>query len=183
MNTQFKPQIIGQPDAGRINQVTNIYDLLCVEATALKSHLQMLFAEDEETISHEFLTDLLNHSDPENFIRTKWVEHKKISIPGINMQKLIASDLLEIPAYEQLIESIGSFKQYLADAKALKFSYDLSKLVNEDGYYSLNKEFHDQLNESGTVYTENEQQNQVLEAVTELKNARIPIVKLFISLV
>lgn len=171
MNTSFKPLIIGQPDTEITKQITNFHELICSESTSLKCNLQMLFAEkEEEIVTTEFLLELLN-SDPENLIRTTWVSYKKINLPGIDMKKFIASELLEIPKYEEIIESVVSLKQFLTEAKLLKFNYPLEKLANEDGYYSLNEEFHNQLHEFGTVYTENEQQNQVLEAVTELKDA------------
>jgi len=171
MNTPFKPLIIGQPDAEITKQVTNLFELICSEAGTLKCNLEMLFAEkEEEIVTTEFILKLLN-SDPENVIRTTWVSYKEINLPGIDMKKFIASDLLEIPKYDEIIESVVSLKQFLTEAKLFKFNFPMAMLVNEDGYYSLNEEFHNQLHEYGAFYTESEQQNQVLEAVTELKDA------------
>lgn len=170
MNTTFKPMIIGQADKEKITQVTSLYEQMCYEATSLKSNLQMMFAEDEEKISNEFLSELLN-SDPEKFIRTKWVEHKKISLPGLDIKKLIASDLLDIPKYDEIIEIVGHLTGIISEVKTLKFNFPLEKFSNDDGYFGLNEDFYNQLHEAEIVYTENEQQNRVLEAVTELKDA------------
>lgn len=176
-NTDFTPMIIGEPDNQRKNQVADLYNEICGEVSNLKAQLQMMFAEDEELITFDFLSELLT-SDPEIFIRTRWVAHKGISIPGINKERLIASDLLEIPKYFEIIESLKVLKELFAKAKSLKFNYPLDKLQDSDLYFSLNEEFHRAFYESEIIYTENEQQNRVLEAVTELKNAINKLCKL-----
>jgi len=170
-NTEFTPMIIGEPDKQQQIQVTDLYNEICIEASSLEAYLQMMFAENEQLINIDFLSELLDSSNPETLLRSKWINHKNINIPGVDMVKFMNSDLLEIPKYEEILAGINYLKELLVKAQSLKFKFSLQKLVDAEGYFTLTEEFHNQLHESGIVYTENEQQNQVLQAITELKDA------------
>ena len=167
---EFTPMIVGYSTDESIKTFTMLYEIICDEATALKANLEMLFREDEELVTHDLLQELLN-SEPETFIRTAWVKHKKINPPGINLERLIQSELLDIPKYDEIIASVSYLKNMLREASKSPFTFPLEKLINADAYYSLNDDFHQALQEYGVVYTKSEAENKVLEAVTKLKDA------------
>jgi hypothetical protein len=170
-NPTFTPKPVGSPDTQRESKLTELYQEICINATGLKAELEIMFSTDEAQVTNEFVLELVK-SDPEKKIRQLWVKHNKISIPGIDIDKLIASDLFSIPEHDAVIASIKELKDLFLKSKALRFYFPLEKLFDTDeGYYNLNDEFRNLVHESGIVYTQNQQQNELLEAVEQFKDS------------
>ena len=167
MKAEFKPKMIGTPDQEAIKKITDLYSEIIEYADAVESFIEFIF-KDPEFNKIEFLIELQN-SNPELLIRQKWVKVKGYSVPGISTEKLIASDLLDIPKYAEVIKGLGELKELYSKAKSLKFVYPLEKLYNESlNTFVLTEEFNSLLLNQFSTFTENENQNELLDTFTQL---------------
>ncbi len=162
MNTSFTPKMVGNPDHKTIKQITDLYEEIVASAEITMSYLDMLFNHPEGNNITFFME--LTIKDPAILIRTKWVKIKEISIPGINTDKLIKSDLLNIPKYEEILVGFEDIKELYQQAKALNFVYPLEKLYNEStDTFELTEEFNSMLLNKFSSFTVNQKQNEILE--------------------
>lgn len=170
MNTSFTPKMVGNPDHKTIKQIRDLYEEIAATAEITMNFLDMLFKEPAGNNFAFFMELTLN--DPSILIRTKWVKVKEISIPGLNTDKLIKSDLLDIPKYDEIIEGFKELKDLFNQAKSLKFNYPLEKLYNESsGTFELTEDFNSVLLSKFSKFTENQEQNDLLEVIEQYVNS------------
>ena len=170
MNTSFTPKMVGNPDHATIKQIRDLYEEIAATAEIIVDSLNILFNDPED---HNFAFFMeLTLKDPSLLIRTKWVKVKGISIPGINTDKLIKSDLLDIPKYDEIIEGFKDLKDLFNQAKGLKFIYPLEKLYNESSdTFELTEDFNSVLLSKFSKFTENQKQNDLLEVFEQYVNS------------
>ena len=165
MSEDFIPKMIGFQDLENQTKIKNLYSRLVSLASAFLFETQNLFKNDE--ITHVSIIKMLNMNEDELvlFLKREDIRVNKISYPGLNVEKLISQDLIDLPEYYDVITSaFENIKSLYEDIEKTKFNFPLNKLVAVEAF-DLNEEFHAELLEFTATFTESERQNEVLDAV------------------
>lgn len=140
-----------------INISKKEYRDLCQKLNSIKFNLENILV-DQEDLPLKFMIEFMDSPNPELFIKRSFVELKNVSIPGIRLEALISSDLLDIDTQllKDVIDEMTSFKESYQKARE-RFKFEIAGLYikdNEDecGVYDITKSFEDQLNEFHTGF-------------------------------
>ncbi len=164
MTTQkdFEPQVVGinqrlQNEALKAweKYIEASIDALC-EVVSFLNEKDM---ETEQFISIAFL-------GPKQAI-VRLYELSGQSFKGMNTDKLIENGIISNEYHSEVERYLNAFQQAKKEAESL-FKFDLAKLRDEQGLFSLSDEFHNALKEHCTVYTQSAQQNEALEKLKQL---------------
>lgn len=160
---------LSRMDKSEVERIREIYDRLCLTLNDIKLTLEELL-RDFENVDLDFIEAFLK-SDPADFVKRKFVEYKEIGLSGISKEALINSDLLDLPK-EQLEILMSDFKKYKSLLSSVEqysnFRISLQSLyITENDYtlFSLTPAFEATLEEFYSCYTENETENEQLEAL------------------
>lgn len=178
IKTMFEKQKIGtlsRSDKAEMETIRKYYEELCYTLNGIKFGLEEVL-NDFEDVSLEFVISFLK-SDPDDFIKRKFAERKKVDIKGVSKEALIRSDLLDVPK-EQYNYLVSDHKKYHAILASIdKFTNFKSGLElfyrneDEDMIFILTPEFEAALVEFYTHYTRNEAENEQLNALNAFANA------------
>ena len=144
------------------------YESLCSDLNSMKFGLEELLTDLKDT-DPQLTLDFLKAEDPLKFIKLKFVEAKKIHVPGLKPSAFLDGDMLDIPAepLQQVLASRTAFD--LAHAKACeKFDYPIKDLyiVEDDcGMFAVGESFDKALSEYYAETTSNEFENKIVEAM------------------
>lgn len=164
---EFTPEQIGKPDPRREKEITTAYRNMLDAALGLQLAIEFCLRKDEG-FGIDFFFESLKE-DTAKFIRRKFVEINEISIPGISIEKLKESDLLDIQELDHAIEERKKFDKAWQSVEATRFIYPLRKLyVNDEVGFDLTEDFHQQVQMKIGRFTQNEQQNLILEKMEKL---------------
>ena len=100
------------------------------------------------------------------FLKHKFVESHNISIPGIDPIKLADSDLLALPdEFNTILGHITEMNTIVDEIEKTRFQFPLTNLFNENDGWKLTDEFESKLFQFTTKFTENDEQNKIIEVV------------------
>ena len=150
------------------------YTSLCEKATSIKFCLEAILSDLEDT-DPQLTLDFLKSKDPLKFIKLKFVEAKKIQVPGLKPSAFLEGDMLDIPEepLQALLADRAAFD--LAYAKASeKFDYPIKDLyITEDscGLFAVGESFDKAFCDYFSESTSNETENTIVEAMAALIEA------------
>lgn len=164
---EFEPRQIGRPDPRRVTEITRAYQNMINATVSLQLGIEYCLRKDEG-LGIDFFFDSLKE-DTAKFISRKFVEINEINIPGISIEKLKESDLLDIQELDHAVEERKNFDKAWETVKATHFIYPLRKLyVNDEVGFELTEDFHQQVQMKIGRFTQNEQQNLILKKMEKL---------------
>ena len=176
----FTPRMIGHQDVKKYQQVKTLYEELVNLATTFMWDTETIILIPE--LKLEMLFEILkkNKSDLTGFLKREYVKANKISIPGINMEKLISADLVDLPSdYDLVILQWEKMNKIVDQIAATRFYFPLSSLVDPEKHqFELNEEFEKALLNFTATFTENEKQNEILEIVEKFCEAVNDLIEL-----
>ncbi|NEW80977.1 MAG: hypothetical protein GZ094_01220 [Mariniphaga sp.] len=178
--SEFTPKIIGSQNTESYTKIKGLYQELIGCFEVLKWEAENLYSEGNELPISEII-DLLNkNTDLESYLRYKFVTVHEISVSGINTDKLIMSDLLDLPeSYGEVIKFVALVKEIIEKICPTYFYVSLSSLKDEiSNSFNLNDSFETKLRDFTTVFTKNEMQNTALEAVQKWCDATNDLIEL-----
>ena len=155
---EFVRMTVGLPDLNRQQQIRNIYQTAVDEINNIEVELRLLVTNEQVTaLTSDLLFDLLKSKNPENWLISKYVEAKNISIPHLRTDKLKELGLFDLPDYNEILNSHASLYRCLNEAEKLNFVFPLRKLIVEydDGdFFDLTVAFEEQLIDATTKFTQ-----------------------------
>ncbi len=170
---EFKPRII-YIDTRHIELAREYVEQVCPKANELLSELSTYF---DTTFSLSDFLEFLYSKNTNEWILTKWVILKNISFAGLSIEKLIKSNLIDIPEHahlnqlqSDLLNAIAkprsSFSGYMFDV----FTHGKSQLIQmwNQNKFELSQSLSEHIDNKFTTYTKNEVQNNYLALVKEL---------------
>lgn len=161
MDTTVKVSI-GQPDMNRVKRILAIYEKIAESSNQILWGLES-FYKDGCPISIEDFLEILKTDKPEDLLRKRFVEMRAISIPGLSTQKLVSSDLIDMPQ--------NKIKDILLARTEL---YKLLSLLEKEDYCISLSEIYTNVEGSAvfSIYDKNEDQDLSV-ITTKLFEARI----------
>jgi hypothetical protein len=164
---EFIPRQIGRPNPRRETEIVTAYQNMLYASVNLQLATEYCLRE-VEGFGIDFFMESLKEGT-EKFIRRKFIEINKVSIPGISTEKLMNSDLLDIQEIEHAIEERKAFDEAWRKVEATHFIYPLRKLYVDDQIgFELTEDFHEKLQQKIGRFTDNEKQNFILEKIKNL---------------
>jgi len=177
---EFVPKMIGREDLESREKIKSLYSELANRASVFVWDTQDLLNNQELKVEIFFELMKMNDKDLVLYLKREYVKANKISIPGINMEKLISADLVDLPNdYDSIVTNWKETNEPIDKIKETKFFFPLSKLSNsEGGQFDLNEEFDKELLNFTSSWTENEKQNEVLTVVENFCDAINDLIQL-----
>ena len=122
----------------------------------------------------------MDNSNLENYMKRCYIETNKLSFPGLNVDKIIQNDLLDLPeGFSSMLQAKKEIESVIEQILKTSFQFPVSMLfVTEQNDFSLTDEFKSELAKSTEPMTESQVQNDVVEAVerfTEVVNDLIEL--------
>lgn len=104
MEQTFEKKAIGNPDPKKILNVKDLIDKASISATQIKWSLETLLRGSEslpgvglsDPIPIEQFFEFIKSSNPKHWIMQRYTDVNKISFPGLSIEKIIQSGLIEI---------------------------------------------------------------------------------------
>jgi len=167
----FVPRIVGKPDLKKRTEIEYLAQDVIVTASALFTGLKEVFPK--ANISTEDVLELIRTNDPEKRLKEFYVKDQNVALPGIKTEKLIESDLLDIPEEEfdfafilidEIKTALGS--PLLSYFNPLPYIY-----LNKEEDLSLRQEYFDRVNGYTEEVTQNELQNEILEELEKIETS------------
>ncbi|WP_423126393.1 hypothetical protein [Gaoshiqia sp. Z1-71] len=169
MEKVFVRRPIGLPDTKLQEQIRSVYTKIVDEINNIEVELRVLVTNDQVTaLDSDLLFELLKSKEPENWLISKYVQAKNINIPHLKTEKLKELGLFDLPDYSEILDSHASLHRCLEKADQLRFIFPLRMLIvqHEDGdFFTLTDAFENELIEATTMFTQNEEQNEVLNTL------------------
>lgn len=179
-SVEFVPKMIGREDLELRAKIKSLYYELANRAAGFVFDAQDLLINYE--LKPEIFFELIkkDHEDLILYLKREYVRANKISIPGINMEKLISADLVDLPNdYDRIVTNWKETNELIDKIKETRFFFPLSKLITSEGSsFDLNEEFEKKLLNFTSSWTENETQNEVLKVVENLCDAINDLIQL-----
>lgn len=175
INNNYEPKVIAMNRKRYLEALTE-WEKYVETASWLKAEitgfLNLEMMENEQFFKiialdkDEIILELFRQSDkvPEN----------------INLQKAIELGIVDNEYQTQLNYTIEEFFKKRRYAETL-FKYDLSKLSDEEGLFSITNEFKKTLTEKFTTYTRNEGETEVLKHLEQIRDSFNSLAKLGIT--
>lgn len=165
--SDFIPKMIGFQDVENHEKIKSLYDRLVNEANGFIWETQNLLIDPE--LNSEILFEMLKKNKAELvlYLKRGYVKNNNISIPGINMEKLISADLVDLPSDYDLIVSIWEkINETINQIEETRFYFPLKRLFDPDkNIFDLNSDFESELLGITANFTETEKQNEILDGV------------------
>jgi hypothetical protein len=169
METNFVSKQVGKPDNGLKKQIITAYSNLIERACDLEVEIERCLQNYAGFGINFFIEATGNNL--ETFIKSKYIKLNKIKIPGISNDRLIESNLLDIDGLEEAVKARKEFDQAFAAAKATRFIYPLQKLyIDETTGWELSTDFYSEVEKAVCQFTQNEQQNAILDKMNQFCN-------------
>lgn len=159
---EFQPQIIGVDQRKKKEALRAWEALTDVSSDALCDIISFIDGEDMET--EQFLNVV--SLEPKQAI-THLFELSGQTIEGTNTDVAVKIGLISNDYHSEVEKLLHSFHKAKREAERL-FQFDLAKLRDEQGLFSLTDEFRSALEEHCTVYTQSAKQNEALDKLKQL---------------
>lgn len=164
-NTEFVPRLIGIENFKILEQVDLVYSGLLSSCSGLKKAIEVSL--QREITLDEFLEFL--KSEPKKWLNTQYVKDNNISYPGLNTEKLIELELTGITGVQEVLEKLAKVKSEIKQVEKVGFYYPIKKLYNVDnGEFELTEDFSDACVKRFSRYTQNQEQNKILDIFERL---------------
>jgi len=180
MSEDFIPKMIGSKDEKAYENIEGLYQAMTTNADNFVQEIRDLLNDQKLSPESIFETLKKDKVDFALYLKRGFVNGHKVSIPGINTEKLINSDWLDLPPqYEEAINSWDGLNEILDQIKKTQFVYPLSKLYNSaDSWYNLTNDFENELSNFTTRFTSSEMQNEVVEITERFCNVINDLIRL-----
>lgn len=169
----FTPMIIGKSDQENYQLISDLYEKLVTLMSPLKWEIETALNVQSMPLSD--ILDILNmdKSSLESYMKRSFIVANKISFPGLNVEKIIENDLLELPdGFANLLLAKKEIELVIEKILATSFQFPVSSLyIEEENIFTLTEEFKTELAKSTTAVTESQLQNEVLDAVQKFCDA------------
>lgn len=176
----FTPILIGQPDLVNRQRINKLY-------TDLAEKLQQIRFGYEDILQVNLITleDLLNvlkmkSVDFDLFLKITHIAAAELKFPGMNIDKLIEINAVEIPEEISLIVKIHKeIIEMINLIRETHFVFPISRLFDfEDTSHTISEDFKKALENYTSSYTENEKQNEAVKAVEKFCEALNDLIEL-----
>jgi hypothetical protein len=176
----FTPKMIGDKDTGKFNLIHELYETLTAVLSVFLWKYEELLEIEKAPVEDALNVLNMKQSDMDIFMKRKYIEATGLTFPGLKVDMIIQNNLLELPEwYSEFLEVKKEVEIIIEKILDTKFLFPFSSLYVEDSHmFGLTPEFEDKLAESVEVYTESEQQNTILEAVSDLCEAVNTLIEL-----
>jgi len=178
--SEFIPKMIGLQDVDSHQKIKSLYEELVNRAQGFIWDTQDLLSDSELKV--EMLFEMLKktESDLILFLKREYVKVNNISMPGINTERLISLDLVELPNdYDLILLNWKETNELIDKIAATRFFFPLSSLINpEKNEFALNDEFETSLLNFTANFTENEKQNEVIQVIENFCNSINDLIEL-----
>lgn len=165
--SEFISKMIGVQDVENHKKIKTLYEELINRANGFVWDTQDLLNKPE--LKTEVFFELLKKNKPDLilYLKREYVKANNISIPGINMEKLIGADLVDLPKdYDSIVLNWKETNELVDKITATRFFFPLKNLVHPEKHqFELDEKFEESLLNFTATFTENEKQNEVLEVV------------------
>ena len=154
---------------------------LCKILNFIKFGLEEMLTDFADT-GYQLTADFLKATDPLKFIKLKFVEAKKIHLPGLKETAFLEGDMLAIP--EDILQAV------LADRKKFDLLYENATkrfdinikdfYIDEDGsgLFVVGEKFEQFINDLYSAETSNEFENEVIIALQNFVDSVNALIKL-----
>ena len=174
----FEKQKIGEEKSFDAVKVKLIYDKITKSCTELKNQLQTCL--NVEFSIDDFL-NFLKSGNSERWIFNKFIKAQNIKIPGLSNEKIIELKLLDLDkvAVSQILQQHAAYKSILDELQNNVFFYPLRKLYDEDqGIFYTTGDLFAVIDNRFTIFTQTQEQNNILDVFTRLCNVLNELVEL-----
>lgn len=176
---KFAPIVFGNANPTKERRILGFYGRLINVLNSIVMGIDLILFSEQHNFEIDFFIDLLkiNHTEKQRkFIFAKFVELNSISVPGIDTQKLIEKEMLELKIPDELVSDLESFNSlYLAYSNEnIGFAYPIRKLYlqtnNTAGVFTLNEDFSQAMKTFYQIETETEEQNTIYNSLKVIAN-------------
>ncbi|HZK96913.1 MAG TPA: hypothetical protein VFC67_22125 [Prolixibacteraceae bacterium] len=171
--SEFIPKMIGLQNVEDYQKIKSLYNELISRAQGFIWDTQDLLSDQE--LKPEMIFELLKKTKPDLilFLKREYVKVNNISMPGINTEKLISLDLIDLPKdYDRIVSNWKETNELIDKIAATRFYFPLRSLINPENYqFELNEEFEESLLKFTAKFTETEKQNEVLKVIENFCNS------------
>jgi len=177
--SDFISRMIGLQDVENHQKIKNLYNELVTRAQGFIWDIQDLFSNHE--LKADMLFDMLKKTKPDLilFLKREYVKVNNISMPGINTERLISLDLVELPNdYDRIVINWKEMNELIDKIAATRFCFPLSRLIHPENQFELNEEFEKSLLNFTAIFTETEKQNEVLLVMENFCNSINDLIEL-----
>lgn len=177
--SEFIPKMIGLQDVDSHQKIKSLYEELVNRAQGFIWDTQDLLSDSELKV--EMLFEMLKktESDLILFLKREYVKVNNISMPGINTERLISLDLVELPNdYDRIVINWKEMNELIDKIAATRFCFPLSRLIHPENQFELNEEFEKSLLNFTAIFTETEKQNEVLLVMENFCNSINDLIEL-----
>ncbi len=137
-----------------------------------------------------YLFGYLSSNDRKKYIREKYIERNEIKIPGISNEKLIETDLLDIPALTEEEAALNAFDKLKErfDMEHIDFAFPLSLLYRkatidcEDNLFTETELLKEEIREHCSTYVKTREQKEVYDAVKNIADTFNSLVSFGVSM-
>ncbi len=192
METTFERKTIGRPDAFRLRRIYQVIDKIAEAATQTKWGMDDLYGDSTDEYGNKkvplgHFSQFINSTNPEYFLTQKFIEKNKISVPGISIEKLIASKMIDIPKMkvDDCLQGRVELLKLTDQLGKENYSIPLEKLYySEDNLFGFDPErpefaeLNEQIVNDLSVYTQTVEQNKIVEILENYCNATNDLVEL-----
>lgn len=164
---EFTPMTIGKPNQAYYQHVSDLYEKLVTLMSPFMWECQNVFNVQSMPLAD--VLDILNmdKSNLEVYMKRSYITANEISFPGLNVEKIIENNLLELPeGFNNLLQAKKEIELVIEKILATSFQFPVSSLwVEEKNVFIITEEFKTELAKHTTVFTESQIQNDVVVAV------------------
>lgn len=172
---------IGQPNQDRVKKIIDSYELIALFASGIKSCLDEIFGKAEND-NLEIFFEFIKSKEPQKMLIKKYVEVKKIDVPGLDTETLVHLNLIKVPkeVLTELFEEKSKFDTYMIQLENLQYSkVTLSEMFDSDSnIFMTSDDFESKVNIDLSVFAESDLEKLVVEKLQNLCNAINDLVEL-----
>lgn len=173
---KFEKLSIGQPDLNRVKRIVKIYRDLAELSENINMELVNIYTSEDNSPKTplSFLFEFLTSDKPYNVIAARFAELRGIAVPGLDIEKLIATGLIAMPKedIEIILQHHAQFKKLMKTLENEDYCMSLSKLYNPDIFsFEIPDNFETEVIADLSVFTNSELENKAVKALEDLTNA------------
>ncbi len=180
-NTEnFMPRQIGETDTQKYNAIILRYTQLCETLTDLYYRLRGLLPG----ANLKTLFDYAQDKQPERFLVRRYALSRQSEFPGQDVEEMIRIGILiKPPEFAECLRLHSVLQLDLHGIREFKFFYILADLLKKDKkrieeqVFVLDEFFFVDLEDFCTTYTQNEEQNEILEAIVKMQDCLLTFAK------
>jgi hypothetical protein len=167
LNEEFTPMMVGRHDQANYQLISELYEELLTVLNPFRWECEGMF--NVASMPAAEIIDILN-MDKSNlviYMKRSYITANEISFPGLNVDKIIENDLLELPeGFKNLLQAKNEIEHVIEKILETSFRFPVSSLfIEEENIFGITEEFKTELAKSTSVMTESQIQNEVVIAI------------------